>query len=248
MKIEADLHVHTISSGHAYSTINELALTAAKKGLKMIAITDHGPSVPGGPSPVYFSNMKVLPDFIHGVKILKGVEANITNEGGLDLSEDQLEWLNFIVAGIHRNTGYKGKTRADHTNATINAIKNPWVRMISHPDNLRFPVDLRAVVQTAAEYKVILEVNASSFDQFRYGTRGSLEETVEMCSLAKKFHVPLSFNSDAHFHLDVGNIKTLTTVIERANLTKEDIINTSVEKLEQFMGEHPKMPVRSFSG
>ena len=71
MKIEADLHTHSVASGHAYSTISELALAAAERGLKMIAITDHGPAIPGGPHLYHFSNLKVLPEYLHGVRLLK---------------------------------------------------------------------------------------------------------------------------------------------------------------------------------
>lgn len=235
MKIEADLHMHTISSGHAYSTVAEMALAAAGKGLKLIAITDHGPLLPGGPHEYHFGNIKVLPKFIHGVKVLKGVEANIINDGSLDLQEDKLDMLEFVAAGIHYDAGYDNKTIIEHTAATIEAIKNPWVRMITHPANLYYPVDLLAIVQAAAENNVILEVNASSFDEYRYGKRGSLKKTVEMCRLAKEYNVAISLNSDAHFYTDVGNIDSLTQVVKEADLKKEDIINSSLDAVEEFL-------------
>lgn len=235
MKIEADLHTHTIASGHAYSTVSEMAFAAAGKGLKLIAITDHGPEMPGGPHIYHFTNMKVLPDYIHGVRVLKGVEANISSDGKIDLDEKELELLDFVAAGIHNVAGYNNKTVEEHTAATIEAIKNPLVKMITHPANLYFPVDILGVVQAAADYNVILEVNASSFDKYRYGKRGSLERTVEMCRLAKKYNVPLSLNSDAHFSGDVGNIEHLTEVIEMAGLKEEDVINTSIISIEKVV-------------
>lgn len=237
MKIEADLHTHTIASGHAYSTVSELAFAAAGKGLKLIAITDHGPKMPGGPHIYHFMNMKVVPDYIHGVRILKGVEANISNVGKIDLEERQLKHLDFVAAGIHNDAGYDNKTIEEHTAATIGAMKNPLVKMITHPANLYFPVDILAVVQAAAEYNVILEVNASSFDKFRYGKRGSLERTVEMCKLSKKYNVPLSLNSDAHFYADVGNIEPLVDVISMAGLKEEDVINTSINSIKKILQE-----------
>ena len=89
MKIVADLHIHTVSSGHAYSTVMENVRAAADKGLEMIAITDHGPAMPGGPHEYHFGNMQVLPDELFGVRILKGVEANVIDRAGnLDLSEN----------------------------------------------------------------------------------------------------------------------------------------------------------------
>ena len=62
MKIVADMHTHTISSGHAYSTVNELAAEASRKGLLAIAITDHGPALPGAPHIYHFGAMRFIPE------------------------------------------------------------------------------------------------------------------------------------------------------------------------------------------
>ncbi|NLJ84314.1 MAG: phosphatase [Halanaerobiaceae bacterium] len=237
MKIEADLHTHTVASGHAYSTVSELALAAAEKGLKMIAITDHGPAMPGGPHLYHFSNLKILPDYLHDVRILQGVEANISSDGEIDLPEEILKQLDFVTAGIHAHANYDNTDMEEHTAATIAAMKNPRVMMITHPENAYFPVDMEAVVEAAAKYKVILELNASSFDRFRYGKRGDVGKVLEMCRLAREYGVPLCLNSDAHFHLDVGNIEPLAEIIDKAGLRKEDVLNTSAEAVERFLAE-----------
>lgn len=78
----ADLHTHTIASGHAYSTVTENAHAAAQRGLKVLAITDHGPLMPGAPHPYYFGNLKVIPEYLYGVRILRGIEANVTDRKG----------------------------------------------------------------------------------------------------------------------------------------------------------------------
>lgn len=235
MKIEADLHTHSVASGHAYSTINEMARAASEKGLKLLAITDHGPKMPGGPHDYYFGNLKVVPERIYGVRILMGIEANILNDGSLDLPEERLQKLDFVAAGIHGDTGYDNKSRLEHTEATIKAIKNPYVHMITHPANLYYPLDYLAVVQAASEYNVILELNASSFDQFRLGRRGSKELSLKLCRLAKKYKVPISLNSDAHYSSDVGNVKALAEIVKEAKLGAEDIINSSVEKVVHYL-------------
>jgi putative hydrolase len=83
LKYEVDVHCHTIASGHAYSTIIENALEAAKKGLKMIAVTDHGPALGEGINRYYFGNMVVIPRQIEGVYVLRGIEANIKDDNWL---------------------------------------------------------------------------------------------------------------------------------------------------------------------
>ena len=61
MKIELDVHTHTIASGHAFSTLQEMAQAAADKGLKVLGITEHSPGVPGTCHPIYFRNLHVVP-------------------------------------------------------------------------------------------------------------------------------------------------------------------------------------------
>ena len=86
VRLVADLHVHTLASGHAYSTVTEIIDAAAQKGLEAIALTDHGPAMPGGPHRYHFGNLFVLPDKDKGVEVLRGVEANIVDsDGTLDL-------------------------------------------------------------------------------------------------------------------------------------------------------------------
>lgn len=233
--IEADLHMHTVNSGHGYSTVDELAKTASFKGIKMIAITEHGPNMPGGPHKYFFSNMSILPEEMYGVKILKGIEANILDNGQLDLSEDRLKSLDFIAAGLHYDTGHNLKNKKDYTNATIEAIKNPMVNMITHPASIYYPIDIQKVVRAASMNDVILEVNASSYNPQKEGTRGSKKMTIELCKMAKKYGVELSLNSDAHFHTQVGEVHHLFDILNEAGVTENDLINTSVGRIETFL-------------
>lgn len=234
-KIEADLHTHTISSGHAYSTVDELARTARDRGVKLIAITDHGPNMPGGPHNYYFGNLEVIPEYLYGVRIIKGVEANILDQGRLDLDQDRLEKLDFVAAGIHASTGHNLASRSDYTRATIAAIKDPFVDMIAHPVNLKFPLDYKQVVKAAAEYGVILELNASSFKEKKIGRRGDYNMAIKMARYALDYGAIISLNTDSHFHQDVGDISTLDYVVQEVPLKKEDVLNTSLHKINDFL-------------
>ena len=82
MKFVADTHTHTISSGHAYSTLDELVKEASKKGLEVIAITDHTPAMPGGAHAFHFANLRIIPKEMYGVRILRGAETNIMDYEG----------------------------------------------------------------------------------------------------------------------------------------------------------------------
>lgn len=82
MNIELDTHTHTLASGHAYSTITEMIDAAVDKGLKLLAITEHAPAMPGSCKDFYFYNLKILPRFQKGLEIMFGVELNVMDYGG----------------------------------------------------------------------------------------------------------------------------------------------------------------------
>ena len=152
MRLLADLHTHTLASGHAYSTLTENAQAARMKGLELIAVTDHGPTVPQGSHPWYFWNLKAAPSVLDGVRILKGCEANISaeSENGIDLPDIVLEMLDIVGVGFHPTTGFDQQDRARNTDALLRAMANPYVDMVTHPGNdHEFPLDLDAVVAAA---------------------------------------------------------------------------------------------------
>ena len=67
MKVELDVHTHTVASGHAFSSLQEMAQAAAGKGLKLLGITEHAPSIPGTCNPIYFRNLYVVPRHMYGI-------------------------------------------------------------------------------------------------------------------------------------------------------------------------------------
>lgn len=103
MKTLLDVHTHTIMSGHAFSTLQEMVEMASQKGLQILGVTEHAPGIPGTCNPIYFKNMHVIPRKIKGVNLLLGSELNILNtKGELDLNEDLYRILDIRIAGIHQ--------------------------------------------------------------------------------------------------------------------------------------------------
>ena len=100
MQIIAETHSHTLAGSHAYSTLYENVKAAAKKGLKFLCVTEHAPKMIDGPHEWFFNNLPAtIPDVLDGVIVLKGAEANILDfKGSLDLSEKQLEHLDWVIA------------------------------------------------------------------------------------------------------------------------------------------------------
>ena len=97
-----DLHTHTIASGHGYSTLQENIMEAQRMGLQFLGLSEHGPAMPGGPHEYFFSNYKCIPRQYGNLRLLCGIEANITDDkGGLDLPEHLLERMDYVIASMH---------------------------------------------------------------------------------------------------------------------------------------------------
>lgn len=224
--------MHSVASNHAYSTILEIASTARDKGLQMVAITDHGPAMPDGPHSYYFRNMRVLPEEIYGVRILKGIEANVINENGdLDLEQRYLERMDIVLVGFHFGC-FRSNDKKVCTDTLLKVMKNPSVDIIVHPGNPEFPIDFETVIGRAAEQGIPLELNNSSFCGSR---RGSEQNCHEVASMIARFGGPLVIGSDAHFAWDVGRFDQALEAVKAAGIHEEQILNASVERVLNYL-------------
>jgi putative hydrolase len=226
------MHTHTIASGHAFSTIQEVAAAAAKKGLRMIATTDHGPAMEGAPIPMFFAALSMLPGKIDGVRILRGVEANIIDySGNLDLPQDILKRLDFVMAGFHEVVLSPSGDVAQNTEAMINALSNPYLDAISHPGNIHYPVDIPAVAKAAKKHGKLLEINNNSA-VVRSGSEDNCRRIAAAC---RALEIPVICGSDAHVSFGVGNFSNAVKILKSVNFPKELVLNTSVRKMIKFL-------------
>ncbi len=231
MKLVVDTHTHTLSSGHAYSTLQENAKEAGLNGMEAIAMTDHGPTMKGAPTLLHFWNLKVIPEYIHGVRIIKGAEVNITDyEGGLDIPDVLLARLEFVNASFHDITIVPGSVE-ENTNGMIRALKNPYVDAVAHPGNPMYQVDVDRVVKTAAEYNKLIEINNSSF-KVRKGCEENCFEFVQKC---KKYGARITCGSDAHISYDIGKFDNVLRLLKEADMPEELVICTSLQKVEEYL-------------
>lgn len=225
-----DVHTHTLASGHAYSTIKEMAESAAEKGIELLGITEHAPTMPGTCHLYYFENLHVVPREMFGVKLLFGSEVNIIDyDGALDLEDRVLKKLDLGIASIHPPCFACG-SKQQNTDAVIGAIKNPYILIIGHPDDGRFPLDYEQIVLAAKEYGAILEVNNASVapGSFRPNTR---ENDIEMLRLCKQYQVPVIMGSDAHVASDVGRHDFVSQLIAETDFPKELVMNDKPQLL-----------------
>lgn len=234
MKDILDVHTHTIASGHAYSTIREVVAAAKAKGLELVGIAEHSINLPGACHEFYFQNMRMIPRDGYEVPLILGAELNILDYwGSTDMPALALQQLDYAIASLHRPCINSGSVE-ENTSALIEAMKNPYVVILGHPDNPQYPVDFEKVVRAAAENHVLLELNNSSYNPNNY-RKGSRENAKLMLSACKKYNAAVIMGSDAHIDFDVGNHKLSQEVIAENNFPSELVVNGDTKKFFEFV-------------
>ena len=233
-----DLHTHTIASGHAYSTIQEMARAAADKGLEILGITEHAPALPGACDPIYFRNLHVVPRLMYGVRLLMGVELNILDTSGrLDLDERHYRCCDIRVAGIHALC-WQGGTRTQNTDAMLAAIENPWTHIISHPGDGTAELDFEPIVRAAARTQTLLEINSSSLIPLR-GKTQARPNNLEILRLCRKAGVPVILGSDAHISFSVADYHYALPLLAETNFPDELVMNYYPRQAMEYLNiEH----------
>lgn len=245
MKLIGDYHTHTIYS-HGSGTIRDNVEAALKKGLKEIAICDHGPGhyLYG----VKKKNIAIMREEIdrlndefapEGIRILLGVEANLRGyDGSIDMNDRLIKQVDLLLLGYHYgvtpSTIYDGvgmyirnpiskalpigreRMLELNTKAFVKAINNYKIDFITHPGS-KAKVDIRTLAREAAKVGTALEIN-SKHSQL----------SVESIKLAMEENVDFVINSDAHRPEDVGNVEESLKRAREAELDLSRIKNLRI--------------------
>jgi DNA polymerase (family 10) len=239
--IKADLQTHSTWSDGKLSML-EMAQAAAKRGMKVIAFTDHSVSlgVTGGLSMEDHKRQaaeikKIQKQLGDSILVLHATEVEIKADGKLDYPDEFLATLDLVVASLHTSLR---QPREKVTQRTINAIRNPHVDIIGHPTGRIIPdregadLDMDAVLNAAAETGVALEINA-------HPARLDLDDVY--ARRAKELGIPISINTDAHSEGDLDLLFYGVATGRRAWLTKNDVINCwPKEKLLKWLKKRGK--------
>lgn len=234
MKFVLDAHTHTIASGHAYSTLLENVAYAADMGLELLGVTDHAPAMEGGTKSAYFLNFGTIPREINGIQLRMGAELNIMDyDGNVDLDKFYLERMDYAIASLHPPCIPFGN-QDENTNAILKAMENPYIKILGHPGDPRYPIDCKAIVNKSEETGTMIEINDASLipGGFRKGSELYITELLKLC---KKKSLPVILASDAHFATHIGNFSNAVKLIEETNFPEELIINTSVEMFKKCL-------------
>lgn len=239
-----DLHMHTVASTHAYSTLHDYIAEAKRKGIKLFAITDHGPDMADAPHHWHFINMRIWPRLVEGVGILRGIEANIKNRAGeIDCTGPMLDSLDLIVAGFHEPV-FPPQDKASHTEAMIATIASGNVHIISHPGNPKFEIDIPAVAAAAAKYDVALEINNSSFIHSRKGSEANCRAIAAAVRDAGGW---VALGSDSHTAFTLGDFAECRKVLDEVGFPEDRILNVSPRRMLSFLESRGMAPIDEFA-
>jgi putative hydrolase len=230
MKIIADLHTHTTASGHAADTIRTVCEIAAQRGLQGVAITDHGPTVPGGADMVYFMALQRMVDAIDTpIRVLSGIEDDIINvKGELSIKEEIAGRLEIVKVGCHPFTWIAEQSMKVRTDAILNAIERRRFRVFTHPVGSYCDFDLNTVVEACAAGGIALELNESKADDVRKNLA-----FIELCAELEAY---VTVSSDAHVAEEVGNFTKSLSILETVRFPRSLVINTSTDKIASHFG------------
>lgn len=231
-----DLHTHTMASGHAFSTLKENIDEAIAVGLKVFGTSDHSMAMPGSSHRMFLENYKVVPERVGDLRVVCGVEANIMDyEGRIDMDEALLKKMDYVIASMHPVCITPGSMESN-TNAVIGAMDNPFVKIIGHPDDDRFPMDLERIVKAAKEKNVVLEVNNASMDK-KANRVGARKNILKLLQLAKEHGVYIILGTDSHMCYQVGKFDDAEVLLKEVDFPDELVVNYDLEKLSYVLNK-----------
>ncbi len=231
--LKGDLHMHTTASD-GKATLREMAVAAKQRGLEYIAITDHSPrvSMARGLNAQRLREQwdeidRLNREFVAGVSdpghsflVLKGIECDILEKGGMDLPDDVLAEADWVIASIHYGQQQPSRQITDRI---LGALENPHVSIVAHPTGRLigrrepYAVDLEEVFAAAARHGKFLEINANP-------ARLDLDDVA--CAAAKRHGIPIVISSDAHSTGGLDVLRYGVLQARRGGLSAEDVANT----------------------
>ena len=242
--IRGDLHMHTTATD-GEDTLADMVRAAVARGLEYIAITDHGQRVTMARGldrdrllrqwdEIDQLNESLAADGTPPIVVLKGIEVDMLERGGLDLPDEILAQADWVVASLHYG---QNQPRDRITARIVEAIENPFVRVIGHPTgrliNRRPPydVDIEAVIAAAARTGTFLEINANPW-------RLDLDD--RHAAAAKRAGVRLVISTDAHSTRGLDVMRCGILQARRAGLEPDDVANTrTLAGLRDLMRRKP---------
>jgi DNA polymerase (family 10) len=215
--LRGELHCHSTWSTDAKNSIEEMALTAKSRGYRFLCITDHSHYLRDGRLEAQWKEVAALNARLKSFRVLRGIEVNIRADGSLDVQDDVLAELDWVIASLHTSFD------RSPTERVLGAMDNPHVDCIGHLTGRRLlkragaPIDVERVIAHAVETGTALEINSQP-------DRLDMRDT--HAQLAGEAGVRIPITTDAHSVGALGYAELGVAQARRAWLTKEQILNT----------------------
>jgi DNA polymerase (family X) len=215
--LTGELHCHSTWSSDGKGSIEEMALTAKGRGYRFLCITDHSHYLRDGRLERQWKEVEELNGRLTSFRVLRGIEVNIRADGSLDVDDDVLAELDWVIASLHTSFD------RSPTERILGAMDNPHVDCIGHLTGRRLlkrpgaQVDVERVVAHAVETGTALEINSQP-------DRLDMRDTHSR--LAGEAGVRIPITTDAHSVGALGYAELGVAQARRAWLTKEQILNT----------------------
>ena len=171
---------------------------------------------------------------MYGVDLMLGAEINILDaKGNMDADEALMKRLDIRIAGIHLLC-YEYGTKEENTFGMIQAIRHPYIQIISHPGDGTAELDFEPIVQASKECGTLLEINNSSLKPAR-GKQDARVNNLEILRLCKQYEVPVILGSDAHISFDIANYQYVYELLHETEFPEALIVNRSVEVFRNYL-------------
>lgn len=222
--LRGDLHMHTTASDGKVD-IDAMAAAARDAGLEYIVITDHSNALPmvngldNARALEHAEAVRAVDRRIIGIRVLAGIECDILADGRMDLADEVLQSLDFVIASLHSGLT---QPRDVATPRMLRAIENPWVDMIGHPTGRKLlrrdgaDLDIDVILDAAARHGIAMEIN---------GQADRLDLRPEHARKARARGIPIAIDSDAHSPRGLALKRWGVIMARRAGLTPADCLN-----------------------
>lgn len=223
--VRGDLHMHTRESD-GRATLEEMAASAQALGYEYIAITDHSKALAMANglneerAVAFAAQVRAFNAGDRGIRVFSGLECDILRDGRMDLAEDALAELDFVIGSVH---GHMNLESAEMTDRLLRAMESPSLKALGHPTGRvllhreAYAYDFDAVAKEAARRGIWMEVNASP---------ERLDLHAALLRRAKSLGVRFVISTDAHHPKHMANMKYGVRMARRGWLTRDDVVNT----------------------
>ncbi len=223
--MRGDLHMHTTESD-GRASLEEMAEAARALGYEYIVITDHSKALAmangldEARAVAFAQQVRDLDAKALGIRVFSGLECDILRDGTMDLTNDALAELDFVIGSVH---SFMNLESAEMTDRLLRALECPSLKAIGHPTGRLllhrdpFPFDFEAIATEAAKRQVFLEINASP---------ERLDLSGPLIRAAKAKGVRFTISTDAHHPKHLANMRYGVTTARRGWLEASDIVNT----------------------